>query len=323
MKRRDFLISTGAVAMAAALPHMAAAQDIDRLQLFVPANPGGGWDQTARVMDAVMRQEGLIGSSIITNAGGAGGTVGLPQFIGQYDGDGAALMTGGMVMIGAIITNNSPVDLTMTTPIARLTGEYITIVVPAASDIQNLGDLVEKLKADVGSVSWAGGGAGGSDHILAGLLAQEVGVDPVALSWVAFAGGGEALAALLGNQVTCGVSGWGEFAEQVSAGALRAIAISAPERVPGIDVPTIIEQGHDVELLNWRGVFGAPNITDEDRAALIELVTTLDASEAWQTALSERSWDRLFLAGDDFEVYLAEDINRIKETLASLGLAAG
>lgn len=321
MKRRNFLISASLAGLAAGLPHLSFAQDIDRLELFVPANPGGGWDQTGRVMDEVLRKEGLIGSSLITNVGGAGGTVGLPQFISQYDGEGSALMVGGMVMIGAIITNKSPVNLQMTTPIARLTGEYIAIVVPAASDIQNLGDLVAKLKADPGAVSWAGGGAGGSDHILAGLLAQSAGVDPVALSWVAFAGGGEALAALLGNQVTCGVSGWGEFAEQVAAGTLRAIAISAPERVPGIDAPTLIEQGHDVQLLNWRGVFAAPNISDEDKARLIDLVTKMDASESWQKALAERSWDRLFLAGDDFAAYLEEDIAQIGETLKSLGLA--
>ncbi len=322
MKRREFLISTAAIGLIAALPQLAAAQDLDKLDLFIPANPGGGWDQTGRVMDQVLRDEGMIGSSMITNVGGAGGTVGLPQFISQYDGEGTALLVGGMVMVGATITNKSPVNLSMTTPIARLSGEYLVIVVPAASEIQDLKGLVEKMKADVGSVSFAGGGAGGSDHILAGLLAQNVGVDPVAVAWVAFGGGGEALAALLGNQVTAGISGWGEFAEQVQAGALRAIAISAPERVPAIDAPTMIEQGFDVQLLNWRGVFGAPNISDEDKAKLIDLVTKMDASEGWQAALKERSWDRLFLAGDDFAAYLAEDTAQITETLKSLGLAS-
>ncbi|UFM66581.1 tripartite tricarboxylate transporter substrate binding protein [Paracoccus sp. MA] len=238
MNRRNFMMTTGAIGLMAAMPTLTLAQEIGSLEIFVPAAPGGGWDQTARVMDQILRGEGLIGSARITNVGGAGGTIGLPQFINQYSGEGNALMTGGMVMIGAIITNNAPVDLTMVTPIARLTGEYLTIVVPAASDIQTMEDLVAKLKADPGSVSWAGGSAGGSDHMLAGLVAQAAGVDPLALSYVAFAGGGEAMAALLGNQVTCGVSGWGEFSEQVGAGNLRVIGISAPERVEGIDAPS-------------------------------------------------------------------------------------
>lgn len=190
MNRRHFMMTTGALGLMAGLPRMALAEEIDSLDIFVPAAPGGGWDQTARVMDQVLRGEGLIGSARITNVGGAGGTIGLPQFINQYSGEGTALTTGGMVMIGAIITNNAAVDLTRVTPIARLTGEYITMVVPAASKIQSLEDLVAMLKEDPGSVSWAGGSAGGSDHMLAGLVAQAAGVDPLALSYVAFAGGG-------------------------------------------------------------------------------------------------------------------------------------
>ncbi|MCJ8141138.1 Bug family tripartite tricarboxylate transporter substrate binding protein [Falsirhodobacter halotolerans] len=323
MDRRGFLMTTGAVGLMAGIPHLAWGQEMDSLELFVPAAPGGGWDQTARVMDQVLRQDGLIGSSRITNVGGAGGTIGLPQFINQYAGEGNALMVGGMVMVGAIISNNAPVTLDMVTPIARLTGEYLAVVVPAASEVQSLDDLVAMMKADAGSVSWAGGSAGGSDHMLAGLIAQAAGVDPVAISYVAFAGGGEALAALLGNQVTCGVSGWGEFSEQVAAGALRVIALSAPERVPGIDAPTIREQGLDVELLNWRGVFGPPDISDDDRAALIDLVTKMDASTPWQEALAARSWDRLFLTGDEFSEYLTADTARIRNVLVGLGLAQG
>jgi putative tricarboxylic transport membrane protein len=321
MDRRQFIASTGIATLLAAVPSLATAQDIGGLDLFVPAAPGGGWDQTARVMDAVLRSEGLIGNSRITNVGGAGGTIGLPQFINQHSGDGEALMTGGMVMIGAIIANNSPVDLGEVTPIARLTGEYLAIVVPAESPLQTMDDLVAMLQEDVGAVSWAGGSAGGSDHILAGMVAKAAGVDPVAISYVAFAGGGEAMAALLGGQVTCGVSGWGEFSEQVAAGNLRVLGISAPERVQGIDAPSIIEQGLDVQLLNWRAVFAGPNLSEEQREGLIQLMTKMDASPVWQQELETRSWTRLFLAGDDFANYVEEDTRRIRGILEDLGLA--
>ena len=323
MKRRNFLLTTGVIGLMAIAPKLGMAQDFDKLEIFIPADPGGGWDQTGRVMDEVMRGEGLINSSLITNVGGAGGTVGLPQYISRYDGNADSIMISGMVMIGAILSNSSAVDLSMVTPLARLTGEYLVVVVPAESEIQSLDDLIEKLKADPGAVSWAGGGAGGSDHILAGLIAREAGAKAVDVSWVAFGGGGEALAALIGNQVTCGISGWGEFAEQIAAGKLRAIAISAPERVEGLDVPTIMEQGLDIELLNWRGVFGAPNISDEDRARLTDLMVKMDESEAWQQQLKDRSWERLFLAGEEFDAYLKEDIERISGILQELGLAGG
>ncbi|SCW90496.1 putative tricarboxylic transport membrane protein [Rhizobium mongolense subsp. loessense] len=321
MKRRQFLASAGVVAVMTAMPRLVQAQTIDKLEIFVPAAPGGGWDQTARLMDSVMRETDFIGSSRITNVGGAGGTIGLPQFINQHRGDGNALMTGGMVMVGAILTNKSPVDLSAVTPIARLTGEYLAIVVPAASPFQTMKDLVEALKKDVGSVSWAGGSAGGSDHILAGMVAKAAGVDPIKVSYVAFAGGGEAMAALLGNQISCGVSGWGEFSEQVAAGNLRVLGISAPERVAGIEAPTIKEQGLNVELLNWRAVFAGPDLSDEQRNNLIDLVTKMNASEKWQSELKARSWTPLFLAGDEFAKYLEEDTKRISGILKDLGLA--
>ncbi len=321
MDRREFLMSAAALGLVAGMPRLAFAQAMDQIELFVPAAPGGGWDQTARVMEQVMRAEKLIGSARVTNVGGAGGTIGLPQFVNQYKGEGNALMTGGMVMIGAIIANKSAVDLSAVTPIARLTGEFVTVVVPAESPHQNMQDLVAALKKDPGSVSWAGGSAGGTDHILAGLIAKDQGVDPTQVSYVAFAGGGEAMAALLGNQVTCGVSGWGEFAEQIGAGKLRALAISAPERVDGIDAPTLIEQGINVELLNWRGVFGPPELDAAEKQGLVDIVTKMANSETWKKELATRNWDSLFLAGDAFDAYLKQDIARIRGILEDLGLA--
>ena len=323
MDRRQFLAGTaGAVVTLPMLGNFAFAQMVDQLQLFVPADPGGGWDQTARVMEEVLRANDLISSARVTNVGGAGGTVGLPQFVNQFSGEGDALMVGGMVMIGAIIANKAPVDLTAVTPIARLTGEFEAVVVPKDSPHQDMASLVEALKADPGAVSWAGGSAGGTDHILVGLIAKEVGVDPTAISYVAFAGGGEALAALLGNQVTAGVSGWGEFAEQVEAGNLRVLAISAPERVEGIDAPTLMEQGIDVELLNWRGVFGPPGLEDAERQALIDFTGKMVETDSWQQQLAERNWTGLYLPGDEFVAYVEQDAERIEGILKDLGLAS-
>ena len=322
MDRRTFMIGTAALGVAIpAFARLAAAQTIETLEIFVPAAPGGGWDQTGRVMDEVLRANNLIGASRITNVGGAGGTVGLPQFINQHDGEGDALMVSGMVMIGAIIANKSAANLSQVTPIARLTGEFEAIVVPKDSPHQDLASLVEALKADPQSVSWAGGSAGGTDHILAGLIAKAVGADPTQINYVAFAGGGEALASLLGNQVTAGVSGWGEFAEQVAAGNLRALAISAPERVEGIDVPTLKEQGVDVELLNWRGVFAPPNIDDAEKQTLIDMITQMVESDEWQAQLEQRNWMGLFLVGDEFAQYVQQDAARIEAILKEIGLA--
>jgi putative tricarboxylic transport membrane protein len=317
--RRQLLIGSTALATLVVLP--AFAQDAPAIDLFVPANPGGGWDQTARLMEQVMVSEGIISGATVTNVGGAGGTVGLPQFASQFDGQGNALMLGGMVMVGAIISNKSPVTLSDVTPIARLTGEFLALVVPAASPFQSVGDFVAALKADPGAVAVAGGSAGGSDHILLGLIGKAAGVEAPSMTYVPFAGGGEALAALLGNQVAAGISGYGEFAEQIKAGTLRLLAISADTRQEGIDGPTLKEAGVDVELFNWRGCFGPPNLADEDKARLVDLVERMASSEAWAKECAARNWTRITLTGPEFETFLAQDIERITAILKDLGLA--
>jgi putative tricarboxylic transport membrane protein len=288
--------------------------------IMAPAAPGGGWDQTARTMQNVMQTAGISDSVQVTNVPGAGGTIGLAQFVNQSKGNPEALIVGGYVMVGAILTNHSPVDLSMVTPIARLTGEQEAIVVPAASDIKTIADLVAKLKADPGSVSWGGGSAGGTDHILAGLIAKSVGVDPTKVNYIAFSGGGEALAAILGNQLTVGVSGYGEFESQIAAGTLRLLALSGDERMEGVDAPTLKEAGIDVALENWRMVAAAPGISDEEKAAITADIEKLATSDAWKAELATRGWDDRYLAGPEFEKQLASDIDATKGILTQIGL---
>ena len=310
----------GFVALAAAAL-IAPAHAIDNLKILVPANPGGGWDQTGRALQAAMQSSNLVPKVTVDNKGGAGGTIGIAQFVNSQKGDGNALMVGGMVMVGAIVTNKSPVTLAQVTPIARLTGEFEVVVVPASSKIQSMKELVAQLKANPGSVAWGGGSAGGTDHILAAMIAQAVGADPAKINYIAYAGGDEALAAILGGHVAAGISGYGEFAGQIKSGKMRALAISSDKRVPGIDIPTLKEQGIDVELANWRGVFGAPGITDAQRKDLIDLVAKTVKTPAWQATLKKNEWDDLFMSGDDFKAFVEKDTARITRIIESVGLA--
>jgi putative tricarboxylic transport membrane protein len=323
MYSRRQTLALGAMAGAAALAGVspAQAQALSSLEIFVPAAPGGGWDQTGRSIEAVMRAENIMQNFQFEHAPGAGGAVGLPKFLGSKRGKENAVMIGGMVMVGSLIANKSPVKMTDLTPLARLTGEALALVVPAASPFKNLGDLVAALKADPGKVAIAGGSAGGSDHILAGMLAKASGVEAKKVAYVAFAGGGPAQAAILGSQVAAGISGYGEFAEQVKAGKMRAIAISSDKRLPGIDVPTFKEQGVNVELFNWRGVFGAPGITPAQRAALVGLFDKLVASNGWKAELAKRDWTGVYLSGDAYGTFLTAEIERITGILKDLGLS--
>jgi len=326
LTRRDLLRSAALLSATASPLSLAAinpanAQSVDLLKIFVHAAPGGGWDQTARTIEQVLRATGAVKGVQITNVGGAGGAVGLPQFLNQWKGQGNALMVAGMVMVGAIIANKSPVRLAQATPIARLTGEFLALVVPAQSTFASAKDFAAALKADPTKVPVAGGSAGGSDHILVGMIAKAVGVAPSKVSYVAFAGGGPATAALLGNQVAAGISGYGEFAEQVKAGKLRVLAVSSDKRQEDIAAPTLKEEGIDVELFNWRGVFAPPGVNDAQRKAMIALMEKMTATPQWAEACKTREWTQITLLGDDFKAFLETETARIEGILKELGLA--
>jgi putative tricarboxylic transport membrane protein len=292
------------------------------LSIMAPADPGGGWDSTARAMQPVLEEVGGVGAEVY-NVGGAGGTIGLAQFAEETTGDPHQLMVMGLVMVGGILTNESQVTLDDVTPIASLTSEQEAIVVPADSEYETLEQLVEAWTADPTSISWGGGSAGGTDHILVGLLAQEAGVDPSGINYVAHSGGGEAVNAILSGAVTAGVSGVGEFVDQVDAGEMRWLAVSGESAPEGVDAPTIADSGFDVVLENWRGVMGAPELSDGDREAVVAFITEMHDSEAWQAALEENGWGDFFKAGDEFETFLGEEKTRVEAVLADLDLTGG
>ena len=292
------------------------------LQVMAPADPGGGWDSTARAMQPVLEEVGGVGAEVY-NVGGAGGTIGLAQFAEETSGDPHQLMVMGLVMVGGILTNESQVTLDDVTPIASLTTEQEAIVVSADSEYETLEQLVTDWMADPTSISWGGGSAGGTDHILVGLLAQAAGVDPSGINYVAHSGGGEAVNAILSGAVTAGVSGVSEFADQVDAGEMRWLGVSGEAAPEGIDAQTITEAGYDVVLENWRGVMGAPDLSDADLQAVIGLITEMHDSESWQAALEENGWTDFFQAGDEFSAYLDEEKTRVEGVLAEIGLTGG
>jgi putative tricarboxylic transport membrane protein len=290
------------------------------LKLMAPAGPGGGWDQTARAMQQALIAAKLVRSVQVTNVPGAGGSVGLAQFATSAKGDGNQLMVNGFVMVGALLTNKSRVSLDQVTPIARLTEETQIIVVPAASLIKDAKDLAAAVKADVAKVTWTGGSAGGVDHITAAMFVNLVGANAAKVNYVPFSGGGESLAAVLGGKVTAGISGIGEYEGQVKAGKLRAIGVTSAERLPGLDVPTLREQGIDLVISNWRSVMAPPGISSDQRKVLIDLIEAMAKSPAWVEILKQKGWDDALLTGDAFASFLKEETARVTNVLKSVGL---
>ncbi|MBT2500466.1 tripartite tricarboxylate transporter substrate binding protein [Agromyces sp. ISL-38] len=301
------------------------AVTLDSVNLIAPADPGGGWDQTARSMSQVLTDEDIVGSAPVENIGGAGGTVGLAALANEKNA--ATLMVTGLVMVGAVETNASEARIEDTTPIAKLTEEALVLVVPASSPYKSAEDLVDAIVEDGAAISVTGGSAGGADHILAGMLLTEAGVDPAdipsTLNYIPNSGGGEAVTMLLGNTVQAGISGVGEFVEQIEAGELRALAVSSPEPVELLpDTPTLIDEGYDVQLTNWRGLVAPGGIDEAEAEALRALVTDLHDSAGWKATLEEKGWADAFLVGDEFQSFLDGNIAEVTQTLQTIGLVA-
>ncbi|MBN9050783.1 MAG: tripartite tricarboxylate transporter substrate binding protein [Rhizobiales bacterium] len=315
---RALFVPAIAALSAAALP--AQAQGTMELKIIAPAAPGGGWDQTARSLQQAMIAEKLVKSAQVINVNGAGGTVGLAQFVNGAKGDGNQLLVNGFVMVGAILLNKSPVSLKQATPIARITEETQIMVVPANSPIKTAKDLAEAVKKDVAKVTFAGGSAGGVDHIMAALFVGAAGADASKVNYVAFSGGGESLAAILGGKVTAGISGVSEYEGQIKAGKLRAIGVTSEKRLPGVDVPTFKEQGVDLVLTNWRSVFAPPGLTDAQKKGLSDLIAATVKTKTWKEILKQKGWDDAYLAPDQFAAFLDKEQARVAAVMKTVGL---
>ena len=314
----------GASAAVLSMPNWALSQSkvvFDNLNIFVPAAPGGGWDGLGRAIEAASKAAGLTNSIQVENVGGAGGMVGLPKFVNEKKGQGNTIMIGGSVMVGAGITNKSPVTIKDVIPIARLTEEAGAIVVPTSGKIKSWNDFTAALKANPKAVSVAGGSAGGTDHQLLGLIIKALGGNAKDAAYVAFQGGGPANAAILGGQVSAGISGYSELEEHINSGKMKIIAVSGNVRIPGVNAPTIKELGLNVVAANWRGIFAAPGVSAEQKNKITDYITKLNTSEPWKKTLVERKWTNVFLTGDAFQKALNEDIKNTEGVLKDLGLA--
>ena len=318
MRRDTFLKSMAALAAAGILPLDARAAA--NLKMMIPANPGGGWDTTGRAIGKAIQEAGVADSVTYENKGGAAGAIGLAQFYNAAKGDGNSLMVMGAVMLGGIITGKPPVSVTQLTPIARLTSEFNVFVLPSNSPFKTMKDVIEQMKKDPGSVKWGGGSRGSTEHIAAAMIAREVGVDAAKINYIPFRGGGEAIAAILGGNVSVGGSGYSEFQQYIEAGKMKPIGVTSQARLKGIDVPTLKEQGINVVIGNWRGVYGAADITAAQRKALTEMVVKGTKTKYWAEALEKNKWTAALLTGPEFGDFVDRDFASLRATMVKAGM---
>lgn len=291
------------------------------LSLLVPANPGGGWDQLARLMQQVITDGDLSPKPVdVFNRGGAGGLIGLAEMMTRRHDDPFTVMVAGLGLIGSCISQRSPFQASEATPLARLIVENLMIAVPANSPYTTMEELIAAIKADPGSISWAGGSAGGTDHILVGLITRACGVSSDKVRFVAYSGGGEASSAIMGGQVTAAVAGYGEWKGLAQAGHIRVLATSAPERFDDRKAPTLKESGLDIVYQNWRGVFGAPGAPAHAIQWWGQVLRDMAARPEWKAFLASKGWEDGFLDGQAFADLIAAEEELYGTMLKELGI---
>ncbi|MCW5710860.1 tripartite tricarboxylate transporter substrate-binding protein (plasmid) [Shinella yambaruensis] len=305
-----------AFSLSAAAPALA-----DPAVVMAPGGAGGGYDAMARLPFEAMSKEGIFtDGATFTNKGGAGGTIGLAEFVGANRGNDNAVMSMGVILVGGILLNSSPVTLDDVTPLVRLTNDTGVVAVATDSPIKTVEDLVKAMKENLGAVSIGGGSAGGVDHIVMALIAKESGLEPARLNYIPYDSGAEAVTALGGGAVTVAVSGVSEFKPMADAGRIRIIAVTSEGRVEGIDAPSLKEAGLNVVVGNWRGIVGAPDMSAEGRTMWLDRFAKMHDSTAWKDILAKQGWEDAYLAGDDFVAFLNDEKTRIGAILKEAGL---
>jgi putative tricarboxylic transport membrane protein len=290
-----------------------------KLTLIAPAGAGGGWDTFAREQQQALRSNGIVNSVQVVNVPGAAGTIGLGQFSTMH-GQSSTLMATGTVMLGGIQLNDSPVGMDDVRPLARLADDYDAIVVPADSPFNSIDDLIAEWKKNPRGFPFTGGSIGSIDHLVMAQLAMEAGIDASQTTYIPNTSGGEALQTVFSDTAKAAISGYNEFADQIEAGRVKVLAISAPQRLEGIDVPTLLEEGYDVQMSNWRGMVAAPGTSDEDFEELLSIITEMSQTEEWKDALARNQWDNTFMVGEEFEEFIAAEEKEVAEILEGLDL---
>ena len=297
-----------------------AAKVAGTLRIVIPANPGGGWDQTGRALGAALKAVGAADQVEYENIGGKGGTIGLAKYAEKYGNDANTLLMGGMVMVGAVALQKPIVDMGHIQPIARLTSDYLVTVVPVASPIKTGKDLAEAMRADLPALPVAGGSAGGVDHIYAGVLARAAKAKPEALEYRPFASGTEVVDSLLKGDAAVGISGYSEFSDALTAGKLRAVGVSARHSAFGI--PAFKDQGIDAVMANWRGVFTGKGVSPARTSELLAAVEQATRHDSWLQTLKQNRWEPSWLSGKDLSEFIELDLTTARVMVYLLKLKA-
>ncbi|NUL47728.1 tripartite tricarboxylate transporter substrate binding protein [Cellulosimicrobium funkei] len=289
------------------------------LTLIAPAAAGGGWDTFQRELQQAMRTNGLVNNVQVVNVPGAGGTIGVGVLSQQPEANN--LMVGGSGQITAQIQFDTSSRIQDVTPVAKVLEEYDIVAVPADSPYESMADIMEAWTQDPRGVAWTGGGS--FDQLVMTDIALDAGIPVAETTYIPSDGGGEAIQALLNGTADVTAGGFADIYPQVESGRLRVLGVVAEDRLSGTPeieaIPTLVEQGIDVTITNWRALFAPPSATEEEVDQLQELVAEAVATPEWQATVERNYWREAPLQDEEFEQYIQDETDRIATLFEEIG----
>ena len=260
---------------------------MDKLHFLIGGGAGGGWDGTARGTGEALTKAGMLGSASFENMSGGGGGKALAYLINTKP-ENTILVQSTPLVLRSItrhkgyVAGDGVLSYKDVTPIAGVIGDYGAIAVAKNLPFKNFADVVAAYKKDPKSVKMAGGSVRGSmDHLIGALAFQEAGANPNDVIYVPYDAGGKALAGLLSGETQILSTGLGEV--MGARDQVRIIGITAPERVSDApEVPTLKEQGFDVQFVNWRGFFGPPGMDKSMKKKIAKMLGDVQKTPEWE-----------------------------------------
>ncbi len=294
---------------------------IDKIHFLIPGGAGGGWDGTARGTGEALTKGGLVGTASYENMSGGGGGKAIGYLIENAESNHGTLMVNSTPIVIRSLTGVFPQSFRDLTLVAGTIGDYAALVVAADSPYQSLSDLIDAYKADPNAVAVGGGSVpGGMDHLVAAMVFEAAGADPVTMKYAPFDGGGPTMAALLSGEVQAVSTGFSEAVELAKAGEVRIVGVTAEDRVEAYpDAPTMKEQGNDTVFVNWRGFFAAPGLPDDKLAAYQDVLTKMYDTDSWEEVRARNGWVNIHNSGDDFKTFLVNQEKVMLDLMTKLG----
>lgn len=294
-------------------------------ECIAPANPGGGWDFTCRQIGKIMHDIGAVDKPVqVTNMAGGGGGLAFNHVVNER-GDDADLIIAASSATSTRLAQNAYAGRTADEVrfVGAIGADPGVIVVAKDSKFQNLKDLVEAIKADPGSVAFAGGSAtGGFDHLKPLMILQRAGfTDITKIKYIGVDGGADAITQTVGGFTQAMTGDMSEVVGFLKSGDVRVLAVLTEERVPGFeDIPTAKEQGYDVVAVNWRGLYIPKGVSDDTFNMWADRLQKVADSDQWKEAMAANGLAPFTKVGGDFQNYVDQVVAEIRTLSKDIGV---